>query len=611
MSLEERIKYYDDKYEVNNLPENITAQEFFDEGLLDYLLKQMFVGLRSKDFVELFKNGATSQNYMDKLVLLFCKNGQTVNENDFNTLMFNNDIANNFINSFIKVLNNNEMVKSRTIQYIFNSNNLLDRIINNSLIDVTKLDSVLTNDGIRKESILKLLSDQRFLYKLINYDLPTFVKIINSRDLSIELNEIIQNRFDKASYMEILNIVKSKTYYNVETGEPKYLQPFYYAMEDKINSDKKRSVLCDLKPDSSLELRIKAEEIVNTEEGMNILLKEVTEPQFSNVINILHLDPSLYDLRKNILSVELNNYEKYDVSTVKNVLCEYCFNDNSRNITLRLKTLIEYASRNREALKLMKEKIHYLIKLYSFLTKDYIECNPLDLVSDININELIREAHNIFSKDINKKTDITDILNSSNYKDIDGVKVIDVDIPLERSYFIVHSDSDYPTLDEYKEGAKKHNRICMSVLDNNHMNTFLDGIVFGYCNIEAPIYSALPFDGQTNQRRMEVGKPQFRSILSSVDTFMKRTTGVYNELTYKTDNELILPSYILVANREPNEKELAIAKEYNIPILIYHQKDISHEVEEGYSNGETFDYETHYLDYIPNKYSISMGETTK
>ena len=192
---------------------------------------------------------------------------------------------------------------------------------------------------------------------------------------------------------------------------------------------------------------------------------------------------------------------------------------------------------------------------------------------------------------------------------IDGVKVIDMDIPLNRSYFLVHSDDRGIGLEKYKENARKYNRICTSILDNNHTKTFIKGVIFGYCNIASPIYSAIPFDGQTNQRNHDSGRPQYRSVLSDVDRFMHRTTRKYNEITYNTNNELLMPSYILVVDREPNEIELNTAKDFKIPILIYHPKVQNYEYEEGYTVGELFDYEKRTFDFIPNSNEIHLENT--
>ena len=145
------------------------------------------------------------------------------------------------------------------------------------------------------------------------------------------------------------------------------------------------------------------------------------------------------------------------------------------------------------------------------------------------------------------------------------------------------------------------------MLDNNHVSTFLrgNGVNFGYCNLEAPVYTAMPYDAQSNQRSVTAAeRPQYRSLLSGTDKFMKRTADTsYNEITYFTNNQVIIPNYILVTNREPNELEYRIAKAFNIPILVYHTKDIEWKKDSDYVEMEAFDYETLVLDYIPREES--------
>lgn len=607
MKLEERIEYYNLHCEEDTvLPPNVSYQDFFDLDMLDFLNDAFFVNIPSNDWINLFEVFSDSPQHMNKLIELLCSKDNYINKDDFNTIMNNSKIAESFIEELTAYINKNSKIfKISTLSMILNNDNLLNRIFNNDNVNINNLSHMFQFLKLSKERILLLLKDQRFLNILINYKINEFLYYIESKNLENELTDIIQSRISHLSYEEKLSVVRSESLFNPNTGQPKYLQELYSSFLERINLDKIRSKIISLDFDSSSKEKEEVRLLLNTFEGMNIFLKEVLEPKFSEVINILNLDSSFYQKRKEFLLSELNNYSSYNLDTVKNILCIYCFEDNYINIQLRLKTLIEYARDNSEVLLLLEDYMPYLIKLYSYLTSNDVETSPLDLLNNMDLNDLVQKAHNIFSQEMNKKTDITDILNSNNYKEINGVKVIDMDIPLDRSYFIVHSlcDSDIVEnlLESYQNAASEHNRICTSILDNNHINTFLDGLVFGYCNITAPIYSAVPFDGQSSQRYTSKGKPQYRSILSSIDRFLRRTTFEYNEITYMTNSEVIMPSYIFVSDREPNELEYKVAKEFNIPIFIYHVKHIEIEVEEGYSNPEAFIYEKRSLDYIPNE----------
>ena len=612
MSLEEKINYYSNYYDSDDFLQDISYQEFFDRDMLNYLNNKGWVSFESHVWIKLFRTFANNQELLDMVIQLMCDNGCSIDSKDFSSVMTDDAIAKKFLITIDNRLREKKLIKLSVISLILRSKSLLNRIIHDNSFYVEGLYAFLLSDSymkISREDCLVVLSDQRFLKMLSSCDIDYFLQFVNRFSFDVELEDLIQARINSLSYRDRLHVAK---YCYNKYGKPKYLEEIWNFFKDRIELDNMRSIITSLNENSSTEEKERVRQLINTSTGMNLFLKEVLEPTFSNVINWLNLDKSLYAKRKEMLANELNEYHKYDIKTVRELLCTYCFEDNCNNITLRLKTIIEYANESDKFLLLVKNDIRYIIKLYEFLTRGDLELNPLELVRNIDINDLIRQAHSIFMEEINKKTDISDILNSNKYKMVNGVKVIDIDIPLDRSYFLVHSEGKLKDGDaffeRYKEGAYSHNRICTSILDNNHVNTFLNGVVLGYCNISEPLYSALPFDGQTNQRMYAKSRPQYRSVLSSVERFMNRTITKYNELTFFTNNKIILPSYVFVANREPSDLDLQIAKDFNIPIIIYHTKENESIKESGYSNGEDFDYSVSTLDYMLNEYNYNKEQ---
>lgn len=603
MLIEDKIKYYKRYFEDCGLPEGVSYQEFFDLEMIDFINKNLSAYFGNNDWIELFKIYANNEQAMDNLVEIFCEKNSDISKNDFNTLMNDSKIRDSFMKSFTAFMNANDFAKLPPLSLIFNNSDLLDQIVNNDSIDISKISGSFKMILFDKENALKIINDHRFLNILFNYNTNEFLSFIRMSDWDISLKELMDRKMESLSYKEKIDVI-SKCF-DPTTGQPEIFQDMYFTFEEKINRNIQRDSIIKLGTDSTLEEKEAVKSFVSTPTGQEIFLKEVLEPQFSNVINILNLDNSFYQKRKEALYKELSNYSQYDIETVKNLLCVYCFEDNPINVSLRLKTLIEYASENDDALLMMKDDMSGIVSLYSYLQKGDLETSPLDLLNNINLDNLIKEAHMLFSSDVNKGTDITDILSSNDYKEIDGVKVVDVDIPFDRSYFLVHSisksDVGERPLESYLEMASNHSKFCTSILDNEHCNTFLDGVILGYCNIDNPIYSAVPFDGQTNQRNYKPGVPQFRSVLSSLDHFMKRTTDKYNEVTYLTNQEVVMPSYLLVVDNEPNELQLKVAKDFNIPIFIYHTKEREHKNDTGYNKPECFVYETKALEYMPNE----------
>ena len=605
MTFEEIKNHYSLSYEVVGLPEGMKVEDYFTPELIMVIKNSSYPFFYIKDLQYMFKSNYLNNECIDILVSKLLYSNVQILDGSLEDIVTDQKGATKFLDSLFRVLDIKNSIKLNGIICII-GNDIIRKIILNSEYDISFLSNIF-NARLKKEVLLELLQDERFINILLRKNLYNFCSFINNNNISRELNEIIVNKINSSSYKDKLDVITR--IYKPDEGKPEYLSELYLELKDVINRKKVRDVIIGYiaKPNDKDEELVR--NILNTSEGRDIVLSEILEPNFSKLVDSLGLDKSIYEDRKNAYLDRLKDYKKYDINTIKDLLCLYCFNDLSINVSLRLKTIIEYVNHNEDALNDLLEDMPYIIKLMSFLSSVKLDVNPLDLISNLDINGIVKSLHSRFSDDVNKKTDIRDILSSDKAKEVDGVKIIDVDIPLDRSYFIVHSvvkdDLGDDSVKEYVESSKKHDRICTSVLDNNHMNTFLDGVVFGYCNINMPLYSAVPFDGQTNQRIQGSGRPQYRSVISSVDRFMKRTTG-YNELTYFTNNELLMPDYILVINKEPNEYEIKVAKDFNIPILIYHTKKVDFEYESGFSTPEAFNYEREVLDYIPNENSKEL-----
>ena len=467
---------------------------------------------------------------------------------------------------------------------IFSNDKLINLFLNSKINNINYLKYIIMC-RLEKKVYLTLLSNETFKKAFLNLDYLSFFDFINKYDLENEISDLINRKIQSLKYDEIINLLERK--YDIVNNKPEYLSELYYKYEEELKKNQLKILICSIKNNSNEELKEKIMGILNTEEGMDIFLSQIIEPKFSEILNILNMGEEYKTLRKNNLLDKLNNHEQYDLDTVKNLFSLYCFDDISSNIKLRLKTLLEYAKEDEEIKVRFSNEIALSAKIYEFLISEELSINPSELVNysiNLDINLIIKYLHNKFSYDVNQRTNIFNVLDGrlSSDKVVDGgsVKVYDLsDLPVEQSYFLIHAVSSdvlgAKTLENYTSLSEKYNRICMSLFDNNHIVNFLSGndiIIFGYCNLSNPIYSATTFDGQTNQRStfVSASKPQYRSTLTNIKKFMDRTNpNRYNELTYFTNNSLVAPSYIFVSDREPKEIEYKIAKEFNIPIVVY------------------------------------------
>ena len=183
------------------------------------------------------------------------------------------------------------------------------------------------------------------------------------------------------------------------------------------------------------------------------------------------------------------------------------------------------------------------------------------------------------------------------------------DLPADQALFLVHSVSKSDLDRDVRNKKVTSNRICMSILDDRHSKTFLDGIVFGFCNMAVPLYSATSFDGQTGQWYYNDSRPVYRSTLTSVDDFMEHTFSEYNELCYFTNGQYQTPSYVLVINREPSDSDYQVASSLHIPIVIYHTKDKDHETVTSENNDD--DFLSEWFDYMKKTFPLLPANPEK
>lgn len=597
MNLQEKYKYYCHYYEEDGILEGISATDFFTLDFINYLKEKSIVTFTTKDLITLLKS-TEDKEFLRTIANVFLFESVNIigSMDDIARDLLASEI---FINNIIDVLNNsNNKPKPSNLLLIFENDTLRNAFFEHNITQPEKLTNIFIS--IYPANIIDILLKYDVVIKaLLSIDLYSFMSFCERHATRIDLTEYIDYMFNKASFAEKIHILE-KTY-KADKGEPSFLQSYYYQYEEVLKLRQIRETIINIVKYPTEENINQARKLINTPEGYEILTSEILEPTFSQIVELLGLDPSVHKTRKEKLLDKLSNYKEYEEDVIKNLFCIYCFDDVSLNIKLRLQTIIEFIQTKPEIVGEFKEQIPYINRLYNFLNNKGLSESPLDLINYLDIKGILARMHEIFSEEANKKTDITDILVSSPRKIINNVSVIDVDIPLDRSFFLIHSISGYDVgdnpLEKYKEGAQKNNRICTSILDNNHTGTYTKGVVFGYCNIKAPLYSAIPGDGQTNQWSKGAGIPQYRSVLSGVDRFVHRTVDKYNELTYITNNELIMPSYIFVADREPNELDYKAAQSFNIPILIYRTKKIDYEYEPVVIR-EAFDYNTNTIDYV-------------
>ena len=144
MILDDKIKYFKRNLDDDGnftLSDEMNFDELFDMEMLEYLNNAKFYFiLKSEHWIKLLKNGANNQQYMNNVVEMICKNWSFKMQQDkFDELMSDNNVAESFIKALgVLISNDNYMLKSIVSRTIVNNDNLLNYILNGSLINADK-----------------------------------------------------------------------------------------------------------------------------------------------------------------------------------------------------------------------------------------------------------------------------------------------------------------------------------------------------------------------------------------------------------------------------------------------------------------------------------------
>lgn len=598
MTLEQKIEYYKRYYEYNGLPGGIKASDFFDEEFLDYLLKKQhsFIDIKYNEFEELLKNPMLFNKTAQLLVNYL---SPQINSSDFYSLLVNNGDLFNYVSQ--RIINND--IEGSYFPKLLKDNRTLELLKPIAEKNISFFARMLGFQPINK--LKDMLRDPvwKNVYLFVNYDKFFYnLKLFGTDVLDIEY---INKKINSLNYNEIIEVLTK--YYDSTSGEPVYLRESFKIYENEIRKNKIGQLLVGLNENSNEEIVAKAKELINTNVGMEVLLSSFKIDKFEKISRILGLNPELKDMRKKCFFNILSNYQNYSLDTVKNVFSLYYFEDITVNTIINIGVILKYANSNDEAKKILGTLNEELEKIYNYLNGNQ-NMNPIELMKDCSINsntikEIMDKMYNLFNQDVNKFTDSDVVLKNATIEENNGVIIYHLDNSND-GMFLIHSISvsDEINYKIFCEKSESYNKICMSLLDANHTKTFLGGVIFGYLNIENKLYSATVCDGQTNQRVSAFR--QYNSDLITINQFMDNTDqDGYNELAYLTNNKPVMPSYILCIDRNPNDLEIKIAKDFEIPIYVYPTREKIVELPSKQIVHISYDYETSRIQIIPKEFS--------
>lgn len=306
----------------------------------------------------------------------------------------------------------------------------------------------------------------------------------------------------------------------------------------------------------------------------DVLIRDLSAAQFYDLYKNKKINDEVLKDRKDFDQNILDNAEKYDKKTVSEAITGQYFQKGLYNTCLDLETIVNY----NKSKKINDDNSKKIEEIYNYLQSndehnDKIDIKKIEQIAkNINIDETINNEIKQFGNELNNELKMM----QNNISKIKKEYVQNTNVPIYRLENKSENEKNLKLLvhSELVENAKKYyekkwDGISFSLLDNNHLDTFLSGIIFGYNSIDSQNIKAVNTeDGQTNQINifLDENRRVKANDLYSVEEYLKNTDA-YNEIAVKTKDERPKPDYILTYEKYPNNNEIEIAQMYNIPII--------------------------------------------
>ena len=334
--------------------------------------------------------------------------------------------------------------------------------------------------------------------------------------------------------------------------------------------------------------------LLNNERFINVAIEKISAPFFYEMIDDLHLSNNFVAKREDELKSIIMNYQDYDINDVKNAYCDLYFHDIPKNVSLDIKTVIDFA--NDDPIfknEYIGELYDILCNIYAFLNNNIDYSNTISLLLNngkLNykilskcylmcqqrFKELVSQSVN---KNITENIEPKTLLSSSGNE----VKFYNIENQTENQKHVTMLVSTIPCSEDAiafkqiyysdKNGEIKNGRRSCSLVNETKLSSLFGGknrITFGYEDLNGRIItSATLSDGRTdgNEERFRRHRKVRKSSYFSIDKFVACTQG-HTEVTVNmgTTGEVMKPSYILITRNIPTQFEINVAAEFGIPI---------------------------------------------
>lgn len=332
--------------------------------------------------------------------------------------------------------------------------------------------------------------------------------------------------------------------------------------------------------------------LLNDERIANVAVERISAPFFYELVEDLHLSDDLKTKRENELKNVIINYQDYGINDVKNAYCDLYFHDIPKNVSLDIKTIVDFANDDM-AFKdeYIGELYDALYDVYDFLNSD-VDYSNTQLPNNVPLNyDILSKCYLMcqkrfkglvsqsISRDIVENITPKTLISSSG----EEVKFYNIENQTDAQKHLTMLVSTIPCSENatlFKQiyysdenGEIKNGRRSCSLVNETKLTSLFGGknrITFGYKDLSGrEITSATLCDGGTdgNEERFRRHRKVRKSSYLSVDKFVAYTQG-HTELTVNmgTTGKVMDPCYILITRDTPTQFEIDVADEFDIPI---------------------------------------------
>lgn len=453
---------------------------------------------------------------------------------------------------------------------------------------ISELGVKLLDEGKIKALKLSKIMDKSTLTNYLEQNEDRFsnrniISFIRNRKIERIPNKILDSLIESESYEECKEIAKD---YGLDKS----------FLERKQGYDREQLAIREKTRQRKLNMHNIEEKGAQelTESEIKTLIEDTSAVQFYKMASQYNFSKQLISQRQKFDEQILDNSLQYSKNTVLEAFSGLYYKNSINNVLIDLETLITYGENEPEFKDNIKD-FELIREIYNFLSDNIEPSNPSDFQDKINyfkekckyfdyemLKDVKQTSTRMFNDDLSKELGNTrdKIVTNIEPEIIDGTNVklyrIENQSENQRDFMIlIHAESIENARNYY--GSNRHkDRMSFSVLDDNHFETYIADIKFGYYSLkDEKIYSVNTCDGQTgqyiNESNIEYAR-KMQNELYSIRGFMNRTAeNSYNEITI-TDEEKDgirpRPDYLMINHEIPSDEEIEIAQKYNIPIYF-------------------------------------------